>query len=151
MMKAIPITKEFAQEHLSELICLNREQVDQRMHWTKSNFLAEVDKKWEISIAAIENKKILGYLIGSNKDECAHVNLLMVGTKYRAEGVGNYLLRQFESHATMKNYSKMSLWVYTDLAGVQRFYEKFGLVKKRNRINDKGENLSKFEKQLSKL
>jgi ribosomal protein S18 acetylase RimI-like enzyme len=150
-MKAIPITKEFVQEHLAELIYLNRDQVDERMHWTKSNFLADFDKKWEISIAAIENNKILGYIFGSNKDECAHVNLLMVGTQYRSRRVGNYLLRQFQSHATIRNYNKMSLWVYGDLTSVQYFYEKFGFVKKRIRINDKGENLSKFEKELIKL
>jgi ribosomal protein S18 acetylase RimI-like enzyme len=148
-MKIILIDKDFVEEHLSDLIYLNREQVDERMHWADDNFLSDYDEKWEVSIAAVKNEKILGYIFGTRKGGNAHINLLMVDSKNRSSQVGCYLLEQFQGHVKSKGYDKMSLWVYSDLLGVQRFYEKFGFIKKRNRINDKGENLSKFEKEVN--
>src|SRR5574344_537360 len=65
-------------------------------YWIESHYLKDLPLKFDISLAAFINNKIVGFIIASKKD-VIHIHRFVVGKEYRNMGIGALLQQEFEN------------------------------------------------------
>lgn len=149
-MVKLQLNKDFVSTNIADFICLNRENVDSRMFWNEENFLLDMDSKWELSFAYLENNKLIAYIFASEKENnIGHINLIMVANEYRCKNIGSKMIMDFFQDLIEKNFHESTLWVYSNLNHLILFYENLGYVRIKDKTNQDGEKLSMFVKKFN--
>lgn len=92
--------------------------------WTKEHFVKELPGKWELSIKAAYDKKIVGYIIGSIEGKNAKLNKILVDRSYRGHGIGKKLWDEFLSRAIEKNLNVIEFKALIENESAINFYKK---------------------------
>ena len=111
----------------------------------KANYKEYLEKdikgEWRAAIIAIENKKIIGMVIGriyrslrvAGYERRASMGNLYVKPEYRKKGMAKKLIEAFTDWAKSKEVKRITLSVYIDNKQVQDMYKKLGF--KENNIS----------------
>lgn len=78
-------------------------------YWGASHLLKDLPDKWELSFAAWDGDRVVGYCIASRKAESVHLHHLMVRSERRGEGLGATLLAEFEKRASGRATLKVAV------------------------------------------
>lgn len=119
MIQIIPISKEYLKDNLNSFISILKDIPNE--YWNKDNFLLDLPCKWEYSFVALDNNKILGFLIASCKVNNIHIHKLMIDSKCRGNGIGSFLINHLEEKAK-NQFDMMTLKVYKDNVNAIKFY-----------------------------
>ena len=84
------LSEEFLRKHISTFIELLKNEPNE--YWNKTHFLKELPRKFFYSQTVLFDKKIIGYLIASQKKDSVYVHKLMVHQSYRSLGIGKQLM-----------------------------------------------------------
>lgn len=123
-MKIINLTKNYTIEKADEILALEKNWAEIGDDaWKVSNLLYELPMKWELSHAALDEKKIVGYQIGSLREENAFLHKIVVDKGRRGAGIGRKLLLTFLERCLEKELERIRFRVRTDNPAVE-FYDK---------------------------
>jgi ribosomal protein S18 acetylase RimI-like enzyme len=134
-MKILRLTKQLTSKNINELIEIDKNIKSDEI-WDTENFLMDYPEKWRISLIAIEDNKIVGFIVCSIKNNVVlHIHRFAIKKEYQRKGIGKSLLDHiFQNRSdTMKC---ITLNVYKDNIPLQQFYEKLGF----NRSYSTGNN-----------
>ena len=120
MLKIKDLNKEFLIENIKDFIAIDK--VIGEGSWNESNFLADLDSKWQLSTCGIYNDQIAGYIIASNKDGFIHIHRNVIGNEWQGKGLGSQNLRDFLVRKA-KN-SAVRLKVHVNNSRAIKFYLK---------------------------
>lgn len=95
--------------------------------WSKEQFEKELPGKWDLSVFASFNNKIVGYAICSIDSGYARLNKILIDTKFRGKGIATLLWDKFIEKAKKLNLNKLELKVYVNNDAVE-FYKKKGCL-----------------------
>ncbi len=128
-MKILSLSKNFAVKNAEEILSLehNWTEIGDKP-WSIDNLLSELPMKWELSQVALHDKKIVGYIIGSVKDNAAFLNKIIVDKNIRGLGTGKKLIASFLKKCLEKNLQRVRFRVRTDNPSVV-FYDNLGFKK----------------------
>ncbi|MFA5019705.1 MAG: GNAT family N-acetyltransferase [Candidatus Pacearchaeota archaeon] len=96
--------------------------------WNEENFSMELNDKWDLSMYAKLNNKIIGYIIGSRIETTGRLNKIVVEKEYRKMGIGGVLWNEFLKRCKEKNINKIEFKVLTDNDEAISFYKKKGCL-----------------------
>src|SRR4051812_14355075 len=116
------IDKDFLQANLDEFLSIDRDFPGGS--WSAANFLAELPRKWELSIALVIENTMAGFIIASKKEDAVHIHRFTLRTDSRSRGFGEQLLREFAHHCKRLNEFSISLKVASDNLQAISFYKK---------------------------
>ncbi len=123
----IPLTNLYAKEKSDEILALEHNWTaigDEA--WKIENLMMDLPLKWELSNAALYKGKIIGYQIGSLKNQAAYLHKIIVDGKLRSLGIGKKLLIAFLNKCLEKNIERICFLARVDNVGAVKFYEKLG-------------------------
>lgn len=128
-MKILSLSKNFAVKNAEEILSLehNWTEIGDKP-WNIDNLLYELPMKWGLSQIALHDKKIVGYLVGSVKDNAAFLNKIVVDKNVRGLGIGKKLIASFLKKCLEKNLQRVTFKVRTDNPAVI-FYDCLGFKK----------------------
>lgn len=126
-MQVTPLTKEIALSNINYLLEIDSSIKDDK--WAPINFLKDCDSKWEYSLIATENQKVIGFLICSVKGKSLHIHRLAVSQEHQRKKVGTMLLKNIYKCCSNNNLYFITLKVRKSNKLVQMFYEKNGFEK----------------------
>jgi ribosomal protein S18 acetylase RimI-like enzyme len=132
-LKIQPISRRFLESSLNIFIQIDR--VIKTDNWVAENFLSELPQKWDLSLAALLDDAIIGFLIASRKKESLHIHRLAVKHEYQSKGVGKMLLLEL---LTLGEKYAMPTTLKVDCSneGAINFYKRLGFnVQSRNGNN----------------
>jgi [ribosomal protein S18]-alanine N-acetyltransferase len=92
--------------------------------WSLTMFVLELSKPSGVCLAAIQDEKVIGYLICSRYDQVWHLMNIAVDPPTRRRGVARALLEQMIERAGSEE--SYTLEVRTSNAGAIVLYERFG-------------------------
>ncbi len=129
-MKILLLSKNFAVKNAEEILSLeyNWTEIGDKP-WNIDNLLYELPMKWELSQIALHDKKIVGYLVGSVKDNAAFLNKIVVDKNVRGLGIGKKLIASFLKKCLEKNLQRVTFRVRIDNTSAIVFYDKLGFKK----------------------
>ncbi len=134
MLEIKKLTKNFAIKYAEAILSLEKNwQEIGDIPWTVDNLIMELELKWKLSHVVIYNKKIVGYQIGSLKEDSAFLNKIVVDKEARNLGIGKKLLKKFLESCLQKNLDYLRFRVRTDNPAVA-FYDKLGF-KRKNKLD----------------
>jgi len=87
------------------------------------NEMYELPLKWEVSHIAMLGDEVVGYQIGSLRDNSIFLNKIIVDASKRGLGIGKKLLKAFLEKASKNNIKNVIFRVRTDNPAVT-FYDK---------------------------
>ena len=117
------LKKGFLIERMSGFLEIDK--VIQQELWNESNFLSDLPNKWDLSLIAMFNKKLIGYLIASRKEFSVHIHRLAIAQKFQSDGVGRAMvLRLTEKVESFK--LPIMLKVHQENIRAVKFYQKLG-------------------------
>lgn len=124
----MPISLVYIQENMSDFLDIITDGLHE--YWKEQEFLFDMPKKWESSIAMTSNNKVIGIVISSLKNNLFHIHKFFIHRDYRNQGYGKILLQEFEHRiVTNFNINSISLKVYQDNTKAIEFYEANGFIK----------------------
>lgn len=79
----------------------------------------------QLFLVAIENNKVVGYIMGEkNKSKFIFLNLIAVDKKQRGKGIGKLLLKEFENRAKKMKFENIGLISPKWNKKTSKFYKK---------------------------
>lgn len=93
--------------------------------WGKENFSVELPNKWDFSLMALWNDKLIGYLIASRKELSVHIHRLAMDQEFQSVGVGSLMVNRLVEKARLFRLP-ISLKVHCDNHRAINFYKKIG-------------------------
>lgn len=91
--------------------------------WSESNFLSDLPNKWNLSLIATSNKKLIGFLIASRKELSIHIHRLAIKQQFQSDGIGKTMvLRLIEKGESYK--LPITLKVHQENIRALKFYKK---------------------------
>ncbi len=95
--------------------------------------LAEIfASKNSICYTAVRKKKVLGFIIGSEKDNQSRIHWMMVRDKLRKSGIGSELLKQFIDNSGTQNGDKYLVAISGNSPESVKFFTGKGFNVKEN-------------------
>lgn len=91
--------------------------------WSQENFSIDLTGKWELSIYALYNNKIIGYIIGSISKNTARLNKILVDKSMRGNGIATQLWNEFLKRCKEK-VNKIEFKALVDNTAAVTFYKK---------------------------
>jgi ribosomal protein S18 acetylase RimI-like enzyme len=119
-----PLTREIITNNIAAMVDMSR-QINQD-YWVLEHYLADLEKKWELSFAAYYNGKLCGFIIVSEKPESLHVNRIVVSPDLQKSGVGKMLIEGAIRDAMSQQKRYLTLKVDEINTGAIDFYKKLG-------------------------
>ena len=116
-----PLTKEIVTNNISALIEMSRQIRND--YWGLDNYLAELDRKWELSSAAYCGGVICGFIIVSAKPQSLHVNRIVVSDQFQRAGIGRMFIEKAMADTQAENKDQLTLKVDALNEGVIAFYK----------------------------
>ena len=116
------LKKETVAARITDFIRISKENIDDE-YWDAENFLSDLNKKWDLSLLALDEKHmIVGFLIASEKENSVHIHKFVIDAPFQRSGLGRKMLA-----ALRKNLSKgVTLKVNEENKNAVSFYEKNG-------------------------
>jgi len=127
-VRIVPLTKELALDRLEDILALedNWTEIGDEP-WNSDNLMYELPEKWELSYIAMGGEEIIGYQIGSLRDEVVYLHKIVIDQKKRVKGAGRKLLKAFLEKSLKKGIERVRFKVRTDNPAVG-FYEKLDFI-----------------------
>lgn len=75
--------------------------------WTKENLLKDLPKKWDLSFLIMNDVKIIGYIIASDRNKCYHIHRPFLHPEYRGK-LTLHLLRLAAKKAKEFDFNEIS-------------------------------------------
>jgi ribosomal protein S18 acetylase RimI-like enzyme len=127
-LKIIQLSKDYAEKNYREILALenNWKEIGDEA-WTIENLIYNLPMKWELSHVALLDQDILGYQIGSFKDNASYLNKIVVDKKARGLNIGRGLLRPFLKKSLESGIERVCFKVRVDNPAV-KFYDKLGFI-----------------------
>ncbi len=93
--------------------------------WGQENFLSEMPDKWDLSLVALFNDELIGYLIASRKELSIHIHRLAIDQQFQSAGVGKSMVSKLVTKAKLWKLP-ISLKVHYENLHAIAFYQKIG-------------------------
>ena len=125
------LSKEYAEKNSEKILELenNWKEIGDEP-WGISNLMYELPSKWELSNVATIGGKIVGYQIGSFREDALFLNKIVVDKSFRNAGIGKKLLKAFLEKGLSFGKKRIIFRVRTDNPAVS-FYDKLGYKRKK--------------------
>ena len=141
------ISKKYLEANIIDFVNILKNEMYE--YWQDEHFLLELPMKFELSIMALDNNKLIGYIIASKKKYIAYIHKFMVSKKYRGRSVGSLLQKEFENNILKQNISIIYLSVYSDNTKAINFYKKNYYFKYKFRQDDFENEIIIMKKDIS--
>lgn len=115
------LSKRYLQKNIALFIDIAREFPNEQ--WKEEHFLLELPNKFKLSLVAIINGKLVGYIIASQKNNHAYIHLFIVKKEYQGEKIGTRLQENFEEHCGVYFLSEIKLTVHDSNHKAFLFYK----------------------------
>lgn len=123
-LKINALSKQYMEDNLERMMYIER---DYPKIWLPENFLMDLPLKWELSRYTELDKKPVGFIIASLRDDSVALHRLMVDPDYRDRHIGGALYGDFEAGCReVDGVRRITLHVMSDNTGGIRFYERLG-------------------------
>ncbi len=97
-------------------------------YWNIEHYNSDLNRKWELSYCEIKDKKLIGFMIVSDKGESHHLHRIAIDTKHKGKGLGREFMKIFMENAR-KEKKKATLKVHPANKHAIDVYEHYGFVK----------------------
>ncbi len=114
------LTEEFLKSRVSEFVEILEDYPHE--YWREEHFLAKKDQKYDLSVVALKEEEITGYIIASLKNKEPYVHKFFVKKEFRNRSIGEKMLLFFENRIREKGYRTTKLAVREDNEHAIRFY-----------------------------
>ncbi len=95
--------------------------------WNRDSLFKELPKKFDLSVFAQIEGKVVGYLVGSEiKEGVGKINKILTHGKYRGCGIATGLWRKFLNNCRNNGFSKLEFRVLNDNYDAISFYKHKG-------------------------
>ena len=128
--EVLNVCREVRQHHIDLLEGYFAEQNDE---YEQTGFLESLENEKNIALVAIDNEKVVGYILGEFKElphlirsKTAYVANFGVRTAFRNNGVGKQLMNAFLDICKKNDIEEILLGVYNKNETAYAFYEKLG-------------------------
>ena len=122
-IRIVPLTKDIITGNLAVFIEMSSQLIGD--YWTLDHYLAELDKKWDLSSAVYADNKLCGFIIVSEKEDSLHVNRIVVAKEFKRHSIGKSLIEKAIHDTRKLNKSGLTLKVDAVNASAINFYKKF--------------------------
>jgi ribosomal protein S18 acetylase RimI-like enzyme len=119
-----PFTPQTVDDYLPALIAMSSSIRGD--YWQREHYLADLDRKWELSAAAFMGGELAGFLIISAKAESLHVNRIVVAPRFQGAGIGRVLIQKAAADCKASGKRWLTLKADSQNEGVVTFYRKLG-------------------------
>lgn len=116
-----PLTPGIIKENIAALVEMSGQIRND--YWGMEHYLADLDKKWELSSVAFLNGEICGFIIVSAKPESLHVNRIVVSSKFLRTGIGRLFIEKAIKDTKKENKPCLTLKVDAANESVIAFYK----------------------------
>jgi ribosomal protein S18 acetylase RimI-like enzyme len=123
-VKIVQLTKELAEAKIAELLEIEKTITDQR--WTADNFLMDLASKWEYSLAALDEDRVIAFSVCSLKGANLHIHRTVALPEYRGKGLGEDMMDIVTAKCSAGGIRSITLKVHESNMGAQRFHERLG-------------------------
>jgi [ribosomal protein S18]-alanine N-acetyltransferase len=109
------------------------EEIERRSYptpWSRSMFAGELTKSSSIGLGALEDGRLVGYLIVSRYVDAWHVMNIAVHPRRRGHGMGSALLERLFETTEADARRGYTLEVRVSNEGAIRLYERFGFKRR---------------------
>lgn len=103
--------------------------------WSRQALADTYEQQQALMLAALEDKKLIGYLISYYVLEEGEIARIAVSEEYRRKGVGARLLAEFKDLCLDNGISRLLLDVRESNVAAAAFYQEFGFSKDGIRKN----------------
>jgi len=107
-------------------------------YWKEEHYLSELNRKWELSFAILEDSQMLGFMIVSDKGTAHHLHRIVVKQNQAGKGYGKQMLNKLIGDAKAADKENVTLKVHPSNTDAIKIYEKYGF----NKVGADGENFS---------
>lgn len=119
------LNQENIAELIPQLIELEKNWTDiGEKAWTSENFSRELPGKWELSMCAFLNGKIVGYIIGSVDEKKAKLNKILVDKESRGKGIATILWNELLERCRKKELNAVEFKALAGNEPALEFYKK---------------------------
>ncbi len=129
---------------------VNIERVSFLAPWKREHFQSELEKNFGISIVAVVDQLIVGYLIGWSVVDEIHIGNIAVHPKWRRKGIGEMMIQKLLTEC--KSCSLVQLEVRFSNRAARSLYRKLGFYEvgiRKNYYAFEREDAVLMEKRLS--
>lgn len=98
-------------------------------YWTLENYLADLNKKWELSSVVYLGGQLCGFIIVSEKELSLHVNRIIVAKDMKQYGIGKLLIENAIKDVRRYGKQALTLKVAESNTGALSFYDKLNFVR----------------------
>ena len=141
------ISKAYLEDNINAFINIIKNEYGE--YWREEHFLRDLPMKYDISLMALINNNLVGYVIASEKESNAYIHKFMIKEDYRGMGVGASLQKEFNCILYKKDMSSILLSVYSENTNGIKFYEGKEYKKVQERLDKEGKKLFIMKKELS--
>ena len=136
--KDIKVYKETLKKYIGQLMLpYTHKNINNEINRIYSNMCTFTQDRTAIILGAIENNDLIGFIWGYRKKEennIFHINYFFVNEKYRSQGTGSMLLKEFENK--ISKYKEIELLVNKNNVGALEFYKRNGFKIKEEMHED---------------
>lgn len=116
------MTRSLIVEHIDAFIAMSGQLNND--YWTLDHYLADLEKKWDLSSVVFMDGVLCGFIIVSEKEHSLHINRIVVDKAYQQYGIGRQLVQKAILDCKASNKSLLTLKVDQINKGAIHFYEK---------------------------
>ncbi|MFH1358916.1 MAG: GNAT family N-acetyltransferase [archaeon] len=152
-LEILQLSKEFCEKISNKILKLEKNWVEIGDEaWNIDNLMYELPLKWEVSHVALIGDEVVGYQIGSLRDNSVFLNKIIVDASKRGLGIGKKLLKAFLEKASKNNIKNVIFRVRTDNPAVT-FYDKleFNKVEGVDKTRSDGIDSYFYDTEISKV
>jgi len=143
-IKIISLTQAYALEKAEEILALENNWTEiGDESWNIDNLIYELPMKWELSHVALYDGKMVGYQIGSLRDNGVFLNKIVVSREIRGKGIGKKLLKAFLGKSIEKGIQRVRFRVRIDNPAVE-FYNKVGFIPEEKIDNSRPDGVESY-------
>jgi len=136
------LNKELLCREIPEILAIDKEVTKEMgalftdKEWSYREFFMELKSKWIYSKVAYVSRKVVGYLIASEKCRRIKIHRIAVIKGYRGEGIGKKMYRKLLGEAMSSNIDEILLEVHMSNRQAIKLYEKIGFAKSDKWMKD---------------
>lgn len=140
------LSKRYLQKNIDLFTDILRELPNEQ--WEEEHFLLELFNKFKLSLIAVIDKKLVGYIIASQKNNCAYIHMFIVKKEYQGKKIGIKLQEFFEKRCAVYFLPKIILTVHDSNRKAFSFYKRNGYKIGGYKKDKTGEKLIIMRKTL---
>ncbi len=117
-------------------------------NWKKVNFFVDLPKKWEYSVAMLNDNFISGFSINSRKSDIFYIHFFYIFKKFRKSKLGTALIKECEKRANEAHLEAIQLKCNKNNSSALNFYLNNGYEILKNDLTER--DLYLLEKKIYK-